>query len=328
MKQSILAILSALVTSMKDASRKYHPLILPLIQSSVEPGSETGAYLLEDAVDLWHAILIQTPELTQDILVLARYLIPMFDTATDTLRKALEITESYFLLAPEAILQDCTSFLSVFTSLLSGQLKREANGVITHLVEILVRAADSLGSSAVVEALTKSLIETQLLSKLLSGLKTAYDAHQTTGPNRVYSDVDGIVETDYLSVFARIALASPSTLIAAIDAASPSTESVADTMRWLFTEWFSHFENTGTADKKKLMCLALTSFLKLGTEMWSMGYLQDMMTMWTDVITECIDYPEEGGEGKDTLIYWDMESLKGGGIEAPEDIRRRNVSLP
>ena len=326
MKQSILAILSALVTSMKDASRKYHPLILPLIQSSVEPESETRTYLLEDAVDLWHAILIQTPEPTQEILNLARYLIPMFDTATDTLRKALDITESYFLLAPHAILQACTGFVSVFANLLGGQLKREANGVITYLVEILVRAADSLGGSVAVEALTKNLIDTQLLSKLLTGLKVAYDAHQTTGPNRVYSDVDGIVETDYLSVLARIAFASPSTFIAAIDGASPRNESLEDTMRWLFTEWFSHSENVGTADKKKLMCLALTSFLKLGTEMWSMGYLQDMMTMWTDVITECVDYPEEGGEGKDTLIYWDMESLKGGGIEAPEDIRRRNVS--
>ena len=39
MKQAILTLLSALITSLKQESMRYHPIILPLIRSSVEPGS-------------------------------------------------------------------------------------------------------------------------------------------------------------------------------------------------------------------------------------------------------------------------------------------------
>lgn len=39
MKQAILTLLSSLIVSLKQESVRYHSLILPLIQSSVEPGS-------------------------------------------------------------------------------------------------------------------------------------------------------------------------------------------------------------------------------------------------------------------------------------------------
>lgn len=39
MKQAILTLLSSLIHSLKQESVRYHSLILPLIQNSVEPGS-------------------------------------------------------------------------------------------------------------------------------------------------------------------------------------------------------------------------------------------------------------------------------------------------
>lgn len=39
MKQAILTLLSSLIRAMKQESVRYHSLIIPLIQSSVEPGS-------------------------------------------------------------------------------------------------------------------------------------------------------------------------------------------------------------------------------------------------------------------------------------------------
>ena len=325
MKQSILTILAALITSMKDESRRYHPLILPLIQSSIEPGSETQVYLLEDALDLWSAILIQTPApASPSLLSLSQYLFPIFDLATENLRKALEITESYLLLAPSEILADetRTRFLTAFTSLL-GTLKREANGVITHLVEILVRAAESIGGSEAVALLTTSLVSTGFWAKLLTGLRSSFDAHQTTGPNRKHTTIDGVVETDYLSVLARIAFASPDVFVQAIVAQGADLPS---TMDWLLAEWFGHFENIGDPKRKKLMCLALTNFLSLPSTQrsWMLGRLQLLMTVWTDVITELME-GMEGRDGADCLVYWDAEGLKGEGPEAPEEERRRDL---
>ena len=329
MKQSILTILAALITAMKDESRRYHPLILPLIQSSIEPGSETQVYLLEDALDLWSAILVQTPApASSSLLSLSQYLFPIFDLATENLRKALEITESYLILAPSEILADetRTRFLTAFTSLL-GTLKRDANGVITHLVEILVRAAESIGGSDAVAVLTTSLVSTGFLSKLLAGLRSSHDAHQTTGPNRTHAPIDGVVETDYLAVLARIAFASPDLLVHAIAATlAPPAHDLPSTMHWLLAEWFGHFENIADPKRRKLMCLALTNLLALppAHHGWVLARLQELMTVWTDVVAELMEGVDDR-DGADCLVYWDADGLKGEGPEAPEEERRRDL---
>ena len=326
MKQSILAILAALITSMKDESKRYLSMIVPLIASSLQPESESRTYLLEDALDLWSVVLVQSPEATQDIINLTQYLFPLFNTTTDTLRKALELTESYFLLAPQIMLQDNFQFLASFAKLLGTGLKREANGIITHLIDILIQVAYNIGGSSAIGTLAKVLVETQLISHIILGLKTAHDTHQTTGPNRVYSEVDGVVETDYFSVFARIALANPSTFVDLITIiASARDELFEETINWLLTEWFSQLDNIGAPPSKKLMCLALTALLALGPQKWLLGRLQEFMTLWTDLVTEIVEYPEDGGAGRDSMVYWDPEGLKPERPESPEDERRRNV---
>ena len=309
---------------MKAESVRYHSLILPLIHSSIEPSSETRPYLLEDALDLWLAVLVQTSEPTHDILILTQYLFPIFETATDGLRKALDITESYFILAPQAMLNESTQFLASFTCLVPS-LKREASGIVMHLVGVLIQAAGSLGGASAIEAITKVMIDTGFLSHLLAGLKKSHDAHQTTGPNRIQSDIDGVVETDYLSILARITVGNPSALINAIAATAGTRGEVFEvSIDWLVTEWFSHFESIGSPTVKKLHCLALTSLLDLGPNKWILGRLQDLMTVWTDVVTECVEINEDG-EQKDTLVYSNPEELASQ-ADSPEDVRKRTVS--
>jgi len=337
MKQAILTILVALISSMFNESQRFYPLILPLIRSSIDPTSESYPYLLEDGLDLWSAILEQTPSSSSDIFALTDYLLPMFDTAADTLRKALEITESYILLAPEAMLQSSPRFLSSFGALLATKPKREASGLITRLIELLIQAAERVGGQNAINQLTVVFLDTQLLSQLLSNLRTAYDAHQAIGPNRRQPSIDGIVETDHFSILARLALVSPSTFTQALATVSPSFD---ETITWLLTEWFSHFESIGNPERKKLSCLALTALLELAPQKWIMGRLQELMGVWTDVVTECTDYPEEGpddqddsarhnrGPGRDVTVFSDPDGLKPTDRpEAEEAGRRRNVAF-
>lgn len=337
MKQAILTILVALINSMFNESQRFHSLILPLIRSSIDPTSESCPYLLEDGLDLWSAILEQTPSSSSEMLALTDYLFPMFDTAADTLRKALEITESYILLSPEAMLESSPRFFSSFAALLATKPKCEASGLITRLVELLIQAAERLGGQNVINQLTAVFLDTQLLNQLLSNLRTAYEAHQATGPNRRQPSIDGIVETDHFSVFARLALASPSAFTQALATASPSFD---ETITWLLTEWFSHFESIGNPERKKLSCLALTALLDLAPQKWIMGRLQELMGVWTDVVTECMEYPEEDpdeqdnsarrnrGPGRDVTVFSDPDGLKPTDRpEAEEDGRRRNVAF-
>ena len=324
MKQSILAILSALISSMKEESQRYHAMIIPLIDSSVQLASPTRVYLLEEAMDLWATILVQTSSpAPQETINLAQHLFPMYEAASDTLRKALEITETYILLIPQHFLSESMRLLVPFSSLL-GATKREAIGVITRLVELLAQSADYIGGLQAVSQLTTNLVSSQFLFTLLTGLRAAYSAHQTTGPNRASSSIDGLVETDYLSVLARLALASPSLFTSALTAAWPQ-EDFGTIISWLLAEWFSHIDNIGDPERKKLSCLAITNLLQAG-QPWILNHLQELMTVWTDTITELIDN-EAGDGGTDCLIYWDEQKFRPEGPEAPADERRRRLSF-
>lgn len=205
---------------MKADSHQFHSIILPLISSSVAEDSNTRIFLLEDALELWTAILTQTSQPSPDILGLTAHLFPLYQSASENLKKSFELTEGYILLAPQALLEASPRFATVFSDLLSSNLKREANGIIATLVELLVRSAHALSGDSGVQHLAEILVRTEFLPALLTGLKSAHDSHQTTGPHRPFTDIDGIVETDYFAVLARILFYSPHSFVQAIVASS------------------------------------------------------------------------------------------------------------
>lgn len=320
---------------MQGESRKYHPLILPLVQSSVEPSSETRVYLLEDALDLWTTILTETPSSTvlPELVSLVQYLFPLFDVASENLRKALEITEAYIYLIPTDVLSNAAAILSSLSSML-GHVKRDASGMVTSVVDLLIRSADSLGALPAVSELTQALLSTNWLSTIMSGLFDVYRASQTTGPKRERSKIDGVVETDYLNVLARLAVVSPTLLVSAIEATPyegqpDPNEPVDRKMDWLLSEWFAHMDTISHPTHKKLNCLALTSLLETA-QPWILSRLQSLMSEWTSCVTEFIvdtSTVENVVENHDTLVYTDPDALKGEGLEAPADERRRLLTF-
>ncbi|KAM0720078.1 hypothetical protein Q7P37_004214 [Cladosporium fusiforme] len=331
MKQAILTILARLVNSMKADSLAFHSLVLPIIGGAIEPDSETQVYLLEDALDLWANIIAQTPSssASDQLLSLAPYLLSIFELGSENLRKALEIADSYLLLAPSHMLSPPLR-TSLFTSLTSliGTLRPDANGLVCNLVEAAVRAAEHLGSEPAVEQTASDLVSTGFLPALLTGLHGSWKAHCTTGPRALDPPVDGIVETDYFSILARLAIASPTTFCQAVQA-STQTE-LAPTMAWLLEEWISHFENIGDPSRRKLMALALTKLLETN-QPWILQHLQSLISIWTDVVVELREEAADTALGatgpasaSDSLVY--SASAPEDGPEAPEDARRRELA--
>jgi hypothetical protein len=300
MKQAILTLISSLIHSLKQDSIKYHSLVLPLISSSVEPGSETLVYLLDEALELWSAILAQTPApASPELLALIPALYPIFEAATDSVPQALQIAESYIYLAPQEVLSDRIRLplLVSFETLLQSTT-RQRIGVVPRLVELMIRGAEAVdgGSENTYNVITRSLIDSSFLQSLLEGLHSAYEASQTTGPRRKPTSVYGVVETDYYSVLARLALAYPKILVSAVSAATHTPEE--QVLSWLLTEWFLHYDNIGSVTQKKLHALALTQLLALNgpdtqPPTYILNHLQSYMNIWTDIVTELA----EGTEG-------------------------------
>jgi len=293
MKQAILTILARLTNAMKAESRSFHTSFLPIIQSAIEPGSETQVYLLEDALDLWSSIVAQTPSAPEptppELLNLLQYLIPLFSVDNETLRKAIEITEAYLLLAPAAVLADGfrTELLRCLSDLL-GSIKPEVSGKVSHLMQSVIRGADGIGREEAIKVLVGDLISSNFLAKIMEGLHGAWSHHHSHGPLRELPSraVDGVVETDYFTVLARIGLATPAVLLEALTTVSGTT--LEKTLDWLLEEWFRHIEDIGDSPNKKLMTLVLTRLLETG-QPWILARLQSLIVMWTDVLGELLD---------------------------------------
>ena len=321
MKQAILTLLSRIVASLKEHSLPYHGLVLPIIKGAIEPGSDTQVYLLEDALDLWSNILVQSRTASPELLSLTQYLPAIFELGSDSLRKALEIAESYMLISPEHMLSTRASLVASLSPLL-GSLRPEANGLVCNLVEVLIRKAEQLGGEAGVQQVTSDL--DAFLSRLITGLRGSWKAHCTTGPLAKEPPVDGIVETDYFAILARITLGSVKALGQAMATVAVGQDlgasTVDDAMTWLLEEWFNHLENVGDPSRKKLMVLALTKLLETN-QPWILLNLQSLMTSWTDLVTELREDSSHG----DSLVY-----TNGGAptdsTEAPEDSRRREMT--
>ncbi|KAF3484083.1 KapH [Arthroderma uncinatum] len=337
MKQAILTLLSSLIHSMREDSTRYHSMILPLIQKSIEPGSETLIYLLEESLDLWSAVLSETPSpASPEVLALFPSVFPIFAIGSDVVRQALEVTESYILLAPREFLDENIRFrlLDIFSNLLNPDVKPRI-GLVPHLAELLVRTGESAteeNSDHIYGAIAKSLLGSGFMETLLSALYGAYESRGSTGPNRKQATIYGVAETDHFSVLARLALASPRNCISAVTSAV-KTSSEEQTFTWILNEWFAHFDSIGDINKKKLHTMALTHLLTVNgpsspAPTYLLNNLQSYLTVWTDVITELSDGPEVSpGDARhgDYLIFGpnEGEGEKYQDTETPETTRRR-----
>ena len=281
---------------------------------------------------------MQTPApASPEILSLLPAIFPILEQGTDSTAQALQIIESYILLAPQEALRDEIR-LPLLVSLkepLSYTTKLRT-GVVPRIVESVIRGVEVIdgGSESAYNVITQSLLESGFLQALLEGLYTAYEASQTTGPNRKSSNVVGVVETDYFSLLARLALGNPTTFASAIAVATHASEEHA--LTWLLTEWFSHYDNIGSVNQKKLHVLALTQLLALqgpgsGSNpppAYLLNHLQSYLTVWTDIIVELADGGTDANA--DYLVYWSAPSgsetanpENAEKVESPENKRRR-----
>lgn len=332
MRQAILTILTRLINAMRSESLPLHSMVYPIIGGALQPDTEEAIYLLEDALELLAAVVAQTPTdgASPELLNLVPRLYPIYQLGTEGLAKVLEITDAFVVLAPAYMLSnEVRPALFKPLSDLVGEVKDEANGPVCNIVEGVIRAAAMLGSEQAVAQTASDLVQAGFLPKILKGLHGSWTAHCTTGPRAERAPVDGIVETDYFAILARLVIASVETFCQVCQTTTGA--SLEDTLKWLLEEWFSHFENIGDPSRRKLMCMALTKLLTTNQPSVLLS-LQSLMAVWTDVVTElredaASDTTGAGGNA-DSLVYTEehMATSLPEGPEAPEDARRRALT--
>jgi len=334
MKQAILTMITAIVNSLGRNSLSCHSAILPLIHDSVQPDSEAIVYLLEEALDLWSAILQQTPSddppPSPELLALSSSLLPLLDTGSELLRQICELIESYTILSPATILAPpfllplLTSMKGLLPMLSSSRARDGSLG--PHVLENFVASlavptyfpADTQRQA--LQHLLTSMVDTGYLTELLQILREAYDYHQDPRLNRRPPDVIGPGETSLFTLLSRLALMDPQLFVQAVVATSRSLD-------WLVVEWITHFDAVGDILRKKLQTLAITNLLGASTPPPNimLEQLQSLMTVWTDVVTELGDEAAEESQG-DYLWHNRPPDVPEWPDATPEDGRKRLVS--
>ncbi|OLN82896.1 Importin beta-like protein [Colletotrichum chlorophyti] len=300
-KQAVIAIFTALVMSMGSASQKYQNLMIPLLSEAATPGSDLHTYLIDEALELWNAVLMQSnAPLSADLWNIAELSLPLLEYQTETAAQALSVVESYVLLGAQAVLEDrwrrpfLQALLSIFDSRSREQVRLGA-----ECIENIIRIASELGGTSVV---IQDMLETGFLKKILEALHDAWEAHQTSGPNRKVSKLSTITERDFFAILARLAVADPTLFATMLTSFGP----LEQVWGWLSTEWFAHLDGMDNLAREKLSLLALTRLLELPQPMQSLtlSKLQDYFTLWTGVVAELQDGTTDG---TDSLIWQQME---------------------
>lgn len=175
----------------------------------------------------------------------------------------------------------------------------------TICVEYIIRAAVELGGSEGVSVIIQDMVEIGFMNKILANLHDAWEAHQTSGPNRKISKLNTVTEGDYLAILGRLALAEPSRFVQML----ANFGGLEQVWSWLSVEWFTHLASMDDIERQKLSLLGLTRLLELPSPMQELvlGSLQDFFNLWTNTIAELQDGI---ANGTDTLIWGPLEATE------------------
>ncbi|KAM3515839.1 hypothetical protein MY11210_000610 [Beauveria gryllotalpidicola] len=310
-KQHIIAIFAALVMSMGNESQRYHGFMMPLLGEAARAGSDLHVHLIDESLELWNAILEQSkPPLTKEVLDLADAALPLLGYQQETASEAMTAVQSYILLAPSAMLDGDmrTGTLTALSNALTSKSRGQVRSA-TVCIEYLIRAAAELGGSDGISVIIRDMVDIGFMRLIMENLRDAWEAAQTTGPNRRVSKLSTVTEGDYFAILARLALAEPSLFVQLL----ASFGALDQVWNWLSAEWFSYIHDMDNLPRQKLHLLGLTRLLELPCPMQELvlGKLQDYFDMWATTLAEL----QEGTPNGRDMLVGDLGEL---GDEATE----------
>ncbi|KAI2472510.1 ARM repeat-containing protein [Annulohypoxylon bovei var. microspora] len=290
MKQSVLAILQTLVMSTKTESQQYHPMILPLIVDATQEGTELYLYLIEEALELWSNVLHQSqPSMSPGLLDLIPMAIKLLTMQNEHASTLVSILGCYVTLTPSTILREeyLGPTIAALTMWLDSKSREHANLAVKYF-EALIRFSHQAGSTAGLQVFVQGMMSTGALTKIFEGIRDAFDANLTSGPNKKQSRVSGITMVDYFTIMSRIAVLEPALFIEMLASFGPLDQ----VWGYFSTEWFLAFDYMADLNQQKLNLLALTRLLEIDPHILMEiipKKLQDYMSMWTSVLVQILD---------------------------------------
>ena len=281
---SLLGLLTRVVLSQDDPAlvRRCYPVAVPLIRHSTDPTNVQHIYLMEESLELLHALLQNAQEPDETLIQLfAIVLEPQcLGSATDSLRKLLYICESGTLLLGARLLE---------------------LGIAQQLVGQLVQLLPSL----TVEA-TSHVARTLEIGCLVSGCQ-AWSSEQVLACTALalQPDDNAVIEVCRLLVICRLIVADSGAVLR-LWSASNSPEVPGKLLERLTDK----FDNLSHPKHRKLCAMAATYLVAQTAGMGQDDKAVAMLGLvWSDVLAEIQSQAGEDG------VYWPDDTT----LQAVED---------
>jgi hypothetical protein len=285
-KVPILSIITTLVHAMRGESQRYHPIILPLLKQALEdPHSPLYLHLVEEAVDLWNAVLYQTSApLSADLVALAPLALEPVEYDTQVAQECIGIVKSYLLLAPQEMLADAIRKPALDVLIKALYVKDVTHAkAASYCIETMIRIAHTLGGDQGITVVIRDLVNLGFVQRMVQDLIQDWKASKAVGPNKPGYELTPLVEEQYFAILARLALASPVLFIQLLTSFEFSLDEI-----WacLIMKWFDHFDHMSGDERKKLSCLAITRLVELPDPVQTkvLSTVMDFMIMWIGVV--------------------------------------------
>ncbi|XP_011865006.1 PREDICTED: importin-11 [Vollenhovia emeryi] len=282
---AIVSTLIHLEKALGSESVLLEPLVVNVVALSVDVNQEGHVYLLEDGLELWIALLENTPTPTPAIMDLFRNIPALLDQSSENLRLCLYVIQVYILLSPQDFFTQRGSVVIESLKSLLSDLRSEGKVMVLRLFEICLRASPQQGAE---------LIKTVLL-KIFEGV---YNGEEYP-----------LVMTMNLSIVARVLLGSRDMFVQIISDLTQSigTETRDVVLGKLVHSWVNAMPQVSQTERRKLLALALCSFLGANSPPTVLEHFPQIISNIVETLNDITKF-DDMGYPVDSLMITDQPS--------------------
>lgn len=273
LRVTIVQVLTSLVQSLGRDSTKTYNIGMPVMNVSLDRESPFHAFLYDDSLLLWEALVKNAPEPNDTIFQLFPAVTDALDRSTENLYFILKILEGYALLSPDYTVQKhghtLLSIFGKYMDILSFDVVQQ----VAQCVEYMTFCSDPT-------QLIQVAVQTGFFKAMVNYI---IDKDQNSSPTAI---------SDLLQVLARMVIAAPNFLMEAVP--EPEVRSA------VITAWLAKFQSMCKPHERKLATLGLTALISSGDPVLKQ-HMKDIVGCWVELTDEVAE-----NEQGDCNVYYSV----------------------
>ncbi|XP_011298747.1 importin-11 [Fopius arisanus] len=281
------AIISTLVhyeKALGPESAILEPVIVGMIALSCDMNQDAHVYLLEDGLQLWLALLENTPAITTGVIDLLRNMPALLDAGLDqvTLKPAVYVIQDYVVLSPETFLGDIGASIIEGIKGIMGDLREQDLRMIFDMLEKILKVLPEEGPHIIKPLLPRTF-------------NIIYVSEESTNPRTL---------NNALKIFARVLLNSREVFSQVVSELTSETggNATSETVLGRLIEVCA-IDHRGLNEDVKLIGLALCSLLDINSPAVVFQQFSKIIAYLTDGLNDIMANEDDSKPEVDTLVY-------------------------